>query len=241
MIAPNGMESKVLPCFDFTTLGDEATAAGVSWRNYSSPYGSAGYIWNAYDAIRHIRFGPAWRQNADFPESGFASDVAQGHLAAITWLTPDMTTSDHPPFSICAGENWTVVQINAIMRSRFWDSTAIVLTWDDFGGFYDHVPPPVVNNIALGPRVPAIVISPYSRRGFIDHTRYDFSSMIRFAEDVFHLPYLPTYTPRSPSIVRMLDFAQRQKTLAASATLLPGHSELRRRAGSDDAHKPVRL
>jgi phospholipase C len=194
------------PCFDFTTLGDEATAAGVSWRYYSAPYGAYGYIWNTYDAIRHIRYSKAWQQQADLPESHFVSDVANGQLAQITWVTPDVQTSDHPPDSMCQGENWTVAQINAIMRSKFWDSTAIVLTWDDFGGFYDHVPPPMVNNIALGPRVPTIVISPYSRKHFIDHTTYDFSSIIRFAEDVFHLPYLPTYTPNKPSIFGMFNF-----------------------------------
>ena len=206
--APDGTKTYPFPCFDFTTLGDEASAAGASWSNYSSPYGSAGYIWNAYDAIRHIRYSPSWLQHANLPESHFAHDVRQGKLSSITWLTPDWETSDHPPESICAGENWTVTQINAIMRSEFWNSTAIVLLWDDFGGFYDHLAPPVVNNIAFGPRVPAIVISPYSRLGFVDHMTYDFSSMIRFAEDVFHLPYLPTYTPKSPSIAGMFNFSQ---------------------------------
>jgi phospholipase C len=208
--APNGTQTYPRACFDFTTLGDEATAAGVPWAYYSAPYGSYGYIWNAYDAIRHIRYGKnnIWQKQADLPEKRFAADVAGGRLPAITWLTPDVPTSDHPPDSMCRGENWTVYQINAIMRSKFWDSTAIVLTWDDFGGFYDHVAPPVINNIAFGPRVPVIVISPYARTGFIDHTTYDFSSIIRFAEDAFHLPYLTTYTPNSPSIFGMFDFTQ---------------------------------
>ncbi len=84
---------------------------------------------------------------------------------------------------MCDGENWSVEQINAIEKSKFWKSTAIVLTWDDFGGFYDHVPPPVINNIAFGPRVPTIVISPFARLHTVDHNVYDFGSMLKFAED----------------------------------------------------------
>lgn len=110
---------------------------------------------------------------------------------------------------MCQGEDWTVQQINAIMRSRFWKSTAIVLTWDDFGGFYDHVAPPVVNNIGFGPRVPTLVISTYARTHAVIHTTYDFSSLIRFTEDVFHLKPLPTYDPSIPSVARMFNFKQR--------------------------------
>jgi phospholipase C len=203
----DGSISYVPPCFDMTTLGDLASHAGISWRNYSAPVGSPGYVWNTYDAIRHIRYGPLWSQ-ADRPEASFAGDVAAGKLPAISWITPDFAQSEHPPAGICAGENWTVQKINAIMRSPFWNSTAIVLTWDDFGGFYDHVSPPVVSNTAFGPRVPAIVISPYARSGFIDHTEYDFGSVLRFIEDSFNLPHLSTYDPSIPSISGMFNFNQ---------------------------------
>ena len=196
------------PCFNFKTLADEADAAGVSWKYYAASPGSSGYIWAAFDAIRHIRYGPDWAQ-ADVPDTQFVSAVASGKLPNITWLTTSFANSDHPPASMCQGENWTVQQINAIMNSKFWDSTAIVLTWDDFGGFYDHVPPPQINNIAFGPRVPAIVISPYSRAGTVVHNTYDFSSMLLFAEDVFDLNKLPEYAPSIPSISGMFDFHQK--------------------------------
>ena len=94
------------------------------------------------------------------------------------------------------------------MKSKFWKSTAIVLTWDDFGGFYDHVAPPDVNSIAFGPRVPTIVISPYSRAATVNNTTYDFSSMLRFTEDVFGLAHLPEYDPGIASIAGMFNFAQ---------------------------------
>jgi len=207
-LAPNGAVKYVFPCFDFKTLADEAQAGHVSWRYYAASPGQTGYIWATFDAIRHIRYGPSWAQ-ADVPYTRFTADVRDGNLPSITWLTTDLAYSEHPPAGMCAGENWTVQQINAIMQSPYWKSTAIVLAWDDFGGFYDHVPPPVVNNIGLGPRVPAIVISPYARAGYVDHITYDFGSVLRFMEDVFHLPYLPTSAPSLPSIAGMLNIDQR--------------------------------
>ena len=207
------------PCFNFKTLADEASASGVSWKYYAATKGASGYIWAAFDAIRHIRYGPDWAQ-ADVPYTHFTGDVAHGKLANITWLTTSVANSDHPPASMCTGENWTVEQINAIMKSKFWDSTAIVLTWDDFGGFYDHVPPPQINNIAFGPRVPTIVISPYSRAGTVVHNTYDFSSMLLFAEDAFGLHKLPEYAPSIPSISGMFDFHQKP---LAPFVLTPQH------------------
>jgi hypothetical protein len=116
--------------------------------------------------------------------------------------------SEHPPHSACAGENWTVRELNALMRSPLWDSTVVFLTWDDFGGFYDHVPPPHLNELAYGPRVPTIVISPYARSHFVDHQRYDFASILRFVEDRFHLPRLSAFDRRADSIAADLDTSQ---------------------------------
>ena len=202
-----GVFSYHRPCFNVPTLGDLATQAGVSWRYYAAPYMKSGYIWAAYDYIAHDRFGAAWK-HADIPYTRFSSDVAAGKLSSITWITPDAAQSDHPPNSMCVGQNWTSSVINSIMQSRFWKSTAIVLTWDDFGGFYDHVSPPSMNGLMMGPRVPAIVISPYARAGTVNHTVYNFGSMLRFAEDVFHLPRLSAYDAKAQSIAGMFDFSQ---------------------------------
>jgi phospholipase C len=207
-VAPNGTTTHVPPCYNFATLGDEADRAHLPWRYYASPLGTFGYVWAAYDAIKHIRYGRDWKWS-DIPDQNFVKDVAAGKLAALTWLTTNLPNSEHPPSSMCAGENWTVNQINAIERSKFWKSTAIVLTWDDFGGFYDHVPPPVINNIAFGPRVPTLVISPYARLHTVDHSVYDFSSMLKFAEDTFRLPRLSSYDSAATSLAKMFNFAQR--------------------------------
>lgn len=205
--APDGTLSHVPPCFNFTTIADEANKAGVTWRYYAPTQGQWGYIWAAYDAIRHIRYGSQWHQ-ADTPYSQFIPDVKNGHLPNITWLMSQLPQSGHPPMSMCDSENWDVQQINAIERSKFWKSTVIVLAWDDFGGFYDHVPPPIVNDIAFGPRVPVIIISPYAIPHHVDHSVYDFTSVLRFAEDVFKLPPLTSYDTNAMSIAHALNFNQ---------------------------------
>ncbi len=194
-----GHVQNVKPCFDARTLADEAQARGVSWRYYAAPIGQIGYIWSTLDAIRHIRYSRLWTRHV-LPEEQFISDVQSGHLAQLTWLVPDLVVSDHPPASECSSENWTVEQINAIMSSKFWKSTVIVLTWDDFGGFYDHVPPPRTKGTVLGPRVPAIIISPFARPGYIDHTTYNFDSVLRYIEDQFHLGRLSSLDASAPSI-----------------------------------------
>lgn len=195
------------PCFNSQTIADEANAAHVSWKYYAAPPGDIGYIWSSLDAISHIRFSGQWSRNV-LSNSRFTSDVADGYLAGITWLTPTWLSSDHPPTNMCQGENWTVQMINAVMSSKFWSNTVIVLTWDDYGGFYDHVSPPKDSPYSLGPRVPAIIISPYSRPHFISHRQYDFRSVLKFIENVFRLPHMASFDRNVGSIGSLLDFRQ---------------------------------
>lgn len=185
---PTGAYHFVYPCFDFATLGDRLDARHTSWTYYMPLEGQPGYQWAAFDAIRHIRFGLDWSTHMRSYTS-FASDAAQGRLPAVSWLVQPQKYSDHPDLSsICDGENWTVTQLDAIMSNRSeWLHTAVILTWDDWGGFYDHVRPPRGPNqySMYGLRVPAIIISPYARPGFVDHTFYTFSSMLRLVEKTF--------------------------------------------------------
>jgi phospholipase C len=200
----NGRYGSTYPCFNFQTLADEAGAAGVSWKYYAAPKGVAGYIWSGLDAIKHIRFSSSWNTNV-VPDQNFISDVKDGHLPSVSRVTPETVDSEHPNASECVGQNWTVAQINAVMDSQYWKDTAIVLTWDDYGGFYDHVPPPYRSRFILGPRVPALVISPYSRPHYVDHHQYDFRSILRFAEQTFGLPSRMKYDRRVNSLAGMLD------------------------------------
>ena len=106
-------------------------------------------------------------------------------LPAVSWVIPSGVVSEHPTSSIHKGQAYVTSVINAIMRSKDWKSTAIFLTWDDWGGFYDHVAPPTVDANGYGFRVPAMVISPYARRGYIDHQQLSFDAFAKFIEDDF--------------------------------------------------------
>jgi phospholipase C len=108
-----------------------------------------------------------------------------GRLPAVSWIAPDWKHSEHPPSSITAGQAWVTNLINAAMKGPEWKSTAIFLAWDDWGGFYDHVAPPKVDANGYGLRVPALVISPYARRGFVDHQVLSFDAYLKFIEDDF--------------------------------------------------------
>jgi len=178
------------PCFDFQTLADSLNNAGISWKYYAeTATDDGGYSWSALDAINHIRNSSQWTTNV-VSNSQFVTDAMNGQLPAISWVTPSYGTSEHPPNSACKGENWTVQQINAVMQGPDWSSSAIFLTWDDFGGFYDHVGPPDVDQFGLGARVPMIIISPYAKAGYISHTQYELSSVLKFIEERFNLPAL---------------------------------------------------
>jgi phospholipase C len=208
-VDPNtGRHHNVRPCFDMPTLADSMQRQHVSWKYYAPGAYRSGYVWSSFDAIRHIRYSPLWKSNVP-PDTQFIKDISSGRLPAVSWLVTKEELSEHPPYSMCEGENWTVDQINAVMRSKYWKSTLIVLTWDDFGGFYDHVAPPPINYISLGPRVPTLMISPYARPHYVDHHQMDFGSILKFIEDDLGLPPL-TYDDRGAhSILSSLDFGQR--------------------------------
>ena len=176
-------------CFDIPVLPDQLEQAGISWKYYASEN-----AWmNVMQMIRHVRYGPMW-DNVLEP-SNFVKDVKQGEMPAVSWVIPPESYNEHPGGgkSTCAGENWTVHQVNTIMRSEYWRSTAIVVVWDDFGGFYDPVEPPRYDVMGLGPRTPALIISPYTRQGSnrdggaVDGTTYEFSSVLAFIERLFGL------------------------------------------------------
>lgn len=198
----------VRPCFTLPTLPEELSAAGVTWKYYSPPPYQSGYIWNALDAVRNVRYSPLWQSNVVNTDR-FTKDAAAGSLPQVSWVVMGEAQSDHPPYSICVGQNWTESVINSVMRGPDWSNTIIILTWDDFGGFYDHVAPPVRSLTGFGPRVPTIVISPYARAHVVDHTVYDFNSVLKLIEDRFMLSPLLSGDGSAMSIANTLDFNQR--------------------------------
>jgi len=202
-----GNLSEQFPCWDFPTLADTLQHAGVSWKFYAPPQGTVGYNFSTLDAINHIRNGPLWNTNV-VPDTQFVSDAVSGNLPAVSWLVTGVG-SDHPKGgSLCQGENWSVDEINAIMKSPYWPSTAIFMTWDDYGGFYDHVPPPTVDEYGLGPRVPLLIISPYAISGHISHTVYEFSSVLKFVEELFGLPPLSLRDANANDTTDSFNFGQ---------------------------------
>jgi phospholipase C len=187
--------------------------AGVSWKYYAPSPGEGGYIFSAYDAINHIRNGPDWTKNV-VSWKNFVTDAQSGNLPAFSWVVAPIKLSDHPPASVCLGENWTVQQINAVMQSSAWSSTAIFLTYDEWGGFYDHEAPVSIDPLGYGFRVPMTIISPYAHATsnpsstHISHTQYELSSVLRFGEEVFNLPSLGRRDAVVNDMMDAFDFSQ---------------------------------
>jgi phospholipase C len=117
--------------------------------------------------------------------ANFYRAAANGALPAVSWVVPSNPVSEHPPATVSAGQSYVTSLVNAVMTSPDWSSTAIFLAWDDWGGFYDHVRPPTVDRNGYGLRVPGIVISPYARRGYVDHQTLSFDAYVKFIEDDF--------------------------------------------------------
>jgi len=199
--------SAPFPCFDFQTVADELQAAGVSWKFYAPPQGDPSYVYSSLDGINHIRFGPLWTSNV-VSDTQFATDAKNGTLPAVSWLITRAATNEHPPSGSCLGENWTVAEMNALMQGPDWSTSAVFLTWDDFGGFYDHVPPPTLDKFGLGPRVPLLIISPYAKKNFVSHTQYEFSSVLKFIEERYGLSALTERDATANDMSDSFDFTQ---------------------------------
>jgi phospholipase C len=213
------------PCLTYPTgtLANLLDKKGVSWKYYAPPYTpskpNAGTLWNAFAAIESVRNGPDWA-NISTPETNIINDISNAQLPALSWVIPDQPDSDHPngPGGSDDGPSWVAQVVNAIGTSSYWNSTAVVVVWDDWGGFYDNVPPPALDKTAdgtvygLGFRVPALVVSPYVAVGKISHTQYEFGSILKFIEATFDLGSLGTTDARSTSIGNVFNFKQKPRT-----------------------------
>jgi phospholipase C len=222
VIDQEGEIEEIYPCLDFQTLGDELNAAGVTWKMYAPVegkydggfQGSGGYIWTVYDAIRHMRDSPQWAEHV-VPIDDFVTDAKNGTLPSVSWISTPSPVSEHTPSSVCTGENWSVSVLQALAGGPQWSTSAVFLTWDDFGGFYDHVAPTQIDLYGLGFRVPLLLISPYAKAGTIDHTRAEFSSVLRFIEADFDVPPLTDRDKNSPDMMQDFDFTQTPLQLPA--------------------------
>ncbi|MEX0992030.1 MAG: alkaline phosphatase family protein [Actinomycetota bacterium] len=209
-VSPEGPTetAKVFPCFNIPTEGDLLTEKDIPWAYYSATPQESGYLWNAFSAIEKYRRDPFRWEKHIFPVDQVLSDIREDRLPPVTWITPRFEFSDHPDDNLCDGENFSTAVVNEIMSSPMWKDTAIFLTWDDWGGFYDHVAPEQIDPFGFGFRVPLIVISPYSKEGFIDHREGEFSSVLRFIEDNWGLRQLTERDTRANNLSQHFDFSQ---------------------------------
>jgi phospholipase C len=196
----------IYPCFEHATLTDLLDARGLSWRYYSPI--APGALWTAPNAINHICqaftvndvltcTGPIYTSNVIVPQTQILTDIMNGQLAKVSWVIPSGISSDHSNSSDGSGPAWVASVVNAIGNSAYWANTAIFITWDDWGGWYDHVAPKVINDsvswgsgYVYGFRVPLIVVSPYAKAAHISHVTHDFGSILKFIETAFTLPSL---------------------------------------------------
>ena len=194
-------------CFEFPTVGEQLSEIGVDWAFYSATPGQPGYFWNAYNGISNVYHTDLWHEHVR-PVDRLLADIDANALPAVTWVTPRFQLSDHPPFSTGHAHNWVTRIVNKVMRSEMWEHTAIFLTWDEWGGFYDPVLPPAVDHVGLGIRVPMLTISPYTTRGVIDDVQGEFSSPLRFISDNWGLEPLTDRIRNTHNFEHVFDFSR---------------------------------
>lgn len=249
VIQTNGIINNQFPCFTtFITMADTLDNGGVGWKYYAPPISDPGYVWSTFDAISHVRNGSDWNNVVNTSE--FITDVQNNQLPSVSWIVTPYWQSEHPPESTCDGEDTTVAELNAIMSNpSVWNSTAVFIVWDDFGGSYDHVPPPQVDSFGLGPRVPMLIISPYAKAGYISTTQYELSSVLKFIEERFNLPALSSRDTEANDITDSFNFNQtplsplilgeRQCPLVSAAQMALGTGTINSSSGSIVRHLDI--
>ncbi len=196
---------------NFPSIVDELDQKHVSWRYYAPPLSTG--AWNPLPLFTSIQDSSSRLSNI-VPSTQVFSEIAKGTLPHVAWIMPDnRDVSEHPPEDIRLGEKWVQSIVNATMNSSYWSSTAIFITWDDFGGFYDHVAPPQVDQYGYGFRVPLLVVSPMARRGFIDHTQADFTSILNFIEEEYLLQPLRPRDQAADDLVEAFTFSTASPTM----------------------------
>jgi phospholipase C len=207
------------PCFERPTLSDLLDGQGVSWKYYQEGLGAGG--WHAPDAISHIRYGADYQYVVTPPEK-ILYDIHHHKLPGVAWVMPaDYYHSDHSGNRSTAGPSWVAAVVNAVGQTAYWKSTAILIVWDDWGGWYDHVPPQQFNAYELCFRVPLVIVSAYakrgaSREGYISHVQYEFGSILAFAEETFGISKgsLGSTDVRANDLSDAFDFTQQPRPFA---------------------------
>jgi phospholipase C len=217
------------PCFDqFNTIAQVLDGASVTWKYYSTKCMDAGF-WEPFEAIKYVRYGSDWGPNHIVcPQTQVLKDAPDGNLASVDWVTPSHADSDHPAYRGDGGPSWVASVVNAVGESSYWPTSAIIILWDDWGGFYDNAKPPQLDYRGLGIRVPCLIISPYAKQNYVSHTQYEYGSILRFIEEVNGLPAgsigpkSKGYTDgRAASLDDAFDFTQQPRKFAKISSKYP--------------------
>jgi phospholipase C len=202
----HGFVTKHDPCFRIPSMGEKLSERDIDWASYSAAPNQPGYIWQAYSAIEGVFHDRQLWDEHIWPVDDVMRDIEAGALPSVTWITPRFQLSDHPPYSTRHAHNWVRDIVHGIMRGEMWEHTAIFITWDEWGGFYDHVPIPKLDPWELGFRVPMLVISPYANRGMIDREVGEFTAPLRFIADNWGIEPYTQRMARSHTFEHVFDF-----------------------------------
>ena len=206
----------------WSSLAQQLSASGVTWKWYTGDADPLKpTIWNVLPLFDYFQKNPAELSAHVKNTQDFVTDVSGGTLPSVTWVIPGawkppgypaacakVDVSEHPPARSDCGMDYVTYLINLVMQSQYWSSTAIVLTWDDYGGFYDNVPPPQVDQYGEGFRVPTLVISPWSKPHYIDDTQYEFASLIKLTDTVFGIDFSTPRVAAANDMMNSFDFSQ---------------------------------
>jgi phospholipase C len=241
LITTEGETQSIYPCFEHQTLADLLDGINVSWRYYTP---DSNNLWTAPNAIQHICVpdaptggkctGPDWTQDVVVGPANVLTDISTCKLAQVSWVIPDGKNSDHAQTNTGGGPDWVASIVNAIGNNatcangeKYWNNTAILITWDDWGGWYDHEPPTILGqpfgDYQYGFRVPLIVVSAYTKAGYINNNRLDFGSILRFVEQNYGieqgaLNFADART--STNLTKFFNLAQAPRTFKTIQTTL---------------------
>lgn len=195
--------------YNFTTLAELLQHSNHSWKYYDEKKNPKAHsLWNPMPGFKAISSSPEMMSHLVSLDE-FYADAKAGTLPEVCWIVPTAADSEHPPADSARGMWHVTGLVNAVMSGPAWKDSVIIVTWDDYGGFYDHVPPPQVDKYGYGFRVPALIISPWSKPGFICHVHYDFTSPLKLIEDHYGLPPLATRDEAANNMLDCFNFKQK--------------------------------